>query len=173
MADNSVMKSNGVGNVVLNINNKGKTRATISNVMFCPESAANLMSVHQIAEKGNILVFDKKGVSVFPGYKVKITGESVLTGSAVNGIYKLDRDGVSTATVYDSVETALLSSNKCSRELWHKRMGHLNYQDLSKLKNLASGIIFTPSEIEVGVPCVKGKHSKKPFLNAATRATEL
>lgn len=50
-ADNTTMKSKGIGDVTLTINNKGLTKATISDVIFCANSAANLLSVHQIAEK--------------------------------------------------------------------------------------------------------------------------
>ncbi|KAK3925131.1 Retrovirus-related Pol polyprotein from transposon TNT 1-94, partial [Frankliniella fusca] len=179
VADSKTMKSSGVGDVTLTINNKGLTKAKITDVTFCPDSAANLLSVHQIAKKGNILVFDKNGVNVFPEKSVIVKGASVLTGSVTNGIYKLDRDGKTQATNYDNcdgeimnVDSALLSSDS-SQELWHKRMGHLNYQDLSKLKKLAEGVDFVSTKSEVCIPCIKGKHSQLPFQTSDSRATKL
>ena len=51
-----------------------------------------------------------------------------------------------------------------SADLWHLRLGHLNYPDMCKLKNKATSIDF------VGEPCfcqtcVKAKMRRTPFQN--------
>ena len=51
----------------------------------------------------------------------------IATGIRIGGLYKLD--------VKSTPQQALMSSNKSAENLWHQRLGHINFSDLLLLQN--------------------------------------
>ena len=52
-----------------------------------------------------------------------------------------------------------------SADLWHLRLGHLNFQDMQKLKQEATGISF-PGDLSFCEDCATIKCTNKPFITA-------
>lgn len=77
-----------------------------------------------------------------------------MTGTNKNGLYKLN--------------TGSLPCNACSvvsckqiQELWHKRLGHLNDQNMTSLrKDLATRTEYDESGKKPCVACINGKQTK-------------
>lgn len=81
-------------------------------------------------------------------------------------IYKLNCDTVN----------CLLTKSTASMETWHRRLGHINYNDLNKMKNgIVDGISFKENTDAIGSCeiCSKGKQSRLPFKNVGKREDEL
>ena len=159
------MSSQGKGKVKLNL----PAETFASDVMYTPNAAANLLSVGQIADKGHIIVFDNKGAKVYDKNEIEIKGKIKFTGSKVHGIYKLDQHKL------NQKPAALMNSTQTSHELWHKRMGHISFKNLCRLRDgLAHGISFKDKEsIGKCISCIEGKQTRLSFpKGTATRATE-
>lgn len=73
-----------------------------------------------------------------------------------------------------SSRRCLFTSENKQSLLWHRRLGHLNLQDLCKLKSVVTGMEFnSPKKVEPCVECLKGKQSRFPFSNSTNRATSI
>ena len=60
-----------------------------------------------------------------------------------------------------------------SSSLWHHRIGHLNYADLEKTKEMVTGMNFKKSIAEKCEPCIKGKMARKTFKSSSTCSSEI
>lgn len=64
---------------------------------------------------------------------------------------------------------------QASQELWHRRLGHIGFKNLCRLRDgLAHGISFTDKESDSKcISCIEGKQTRLSFpKDIATRATE-
>lgn len=77
----------------------------VNNILYVPELAANLLSVKKIVDKGNTVLFNKEGCSIFNN-----NDQIIANCKPRNGVYKFKSDAekcfISTAN--DSI-------------LWHRR----------------------------------------------------
>lgn len=117
-------------------------------VLYAPESAANLLSLSKIVGKGFSVLFT-------PGdfYIVDNKG-TCLAMKEENGIYRLD---VPREKVY-------FAAGSPNAELWHKRLGHLSYQGVKEFsRNSVTGVTINNFEISPCEPCIKRKQHRQPF----------
>ena len=60
---------------------------------------------------------------------------------------------------------------------WHRRLGHLNSRDLTKMKNGAAEGLICKGEIEMDkyncISCNEGKQARSSFSDKGTRAEGL
>ena len=133
----------------------------VNDVRVIPDLSTNLLSVSQIVKRGSTVTFDKDGVKV-----INAAGAIVATGSMVKDIFRLNQ-----ATPKPQ---ALAVSTTESLELWHKRMGHLNFDSVRRLKNgLVSGVHYNEAAVEKCKVCAMGKQTRLPFSKAGSRASDL
>jgi transposase InsO family protein len=155
-------KATAVGDVAL----KGITGASVplvwlTDVLFVPGASSNLLSVPQAVKKGVEFSFTADGCVVSKrGYTI---AEAYNNG----GLYTL-RCG----------ERAFTAKNKESPELWHRRFGHLGYDNLGKLQssNMVKGININPQDFkatnnEVCEPCIAAKQHRLPKPSSAAEST--
>ncbi|XP_050387942.1 uncharacterized protein LOC126804739 [Argentina anserina] len=99
----------------------------LENVLFVEGLATNLVSVSQLTDEFEDVWFNRKRCIVLDDQ-----GNVVLGGKrSIDNCY------------HASTDSCVLFSNKCLKtittdetfELWHRRLGHVNYQDLQKLSN--------------------------------------
>ncbi|XP_015075296.1 uncharacterized protein LOC107019261 [Solanum pennellii] len=112
------------GNVAFGNGKSGETQGigkvgsmdthAIENVYYVNGLQHNLLSVYQICDKGNYVLFTEKECRVTNS----VTGNLVLLGKRHKNVYK--------AKTVDSIEDTLkcLSAISDCSMLWHKRMGH-------------------------------------------------
>lgn len=139
-----------------------KSPVTLIDVSYVPGVQMNLLSVSQITQKGKTVVFDKTGCKVVNS-KVRVSKKYVIgSGVIENGLYRFD--------IFNS-NLNVLSEVPDSSELWHRRLGHLNSQDLKALEKAGTGVKLTTKPVENCDACAKGKMFRKPFNHSnPTRA---
>ncbi|KAA0053084.1 ty1-copia retrotransposon protein [Cucumis melo var. makuwa] len=137
----------------------GKT-LSLSNVLYVPSLRRNLVS-------GNLLNRARLKI-VLEGDKVVLTknGEFVGKGYLSNGLFVLNTISMN---VNASSSTYVIEFVN----LWHGRLGHVNFASIRKLKDLR--LINTSDSHETGkCPiCVESKFHKKPFKPVESRTTDL
>ncbi|KAA0041580.1 ty1-copia retrotransposon protein [Cucumis melo var. makuwa] len=148
----------GKGKVILKLTS-GKT-LSLSNVLYVPSLRRNLVS-------GNLL--NRVGLKiVLEGNKVVLTknGDFVGKGYLSNGLFVLNTISMNANA---SSSTYLIES----ANLWHGRLGHVNFASIRKLKDLR--LINTSESHETGkCPiCVESKFHKKSFKPVEYRTTDL
>lgn len=159
VANNTRIPVVATGCVNININCNGSVDVVpIRNVQYVPELAVNLLSVSQIVKKGYSVRFEEDGCRIYNGSSL------VATAVLDNNMYRLKQG-----------EHFGLSACGSSAELWHRRLAHLNYTDMDKLKSgLVNGVDYlTVKNKSQCVACLKGKQCRQPFKNTGTRAKAL
>ncbi|KAH9756360.1 hypothetical protein KPL71_016050 [Citrus sinensis] len=132
----------------------------ISDVLYVPEIDQNLLSVAQLIEKGNKVVFEDKvclikdadGKDIF---RVKMKGKSFVL-NPLEG------------------EQNAFPIKENITELWHKRLGHYHHQGLLQMKSkgMANDLPELDDYIQNCKACQFGKQSRRPFPKATWRATK-
>ncbi|KAH9699455.1 hypothetical protein KPL71_024353 [Citrus sinensis] len=132
----------------------------ISDVLYVPEIDQNLLSVAQLIEKGNKVVFEDKvclikdvdGKDIF---RVKMKGKSFV----LNPLEE---------------EQNAFPIKKNITELWHKRLGHYHHQGLLQMKSkgMANDLPELDDYIQNCKACQFGKQNRRPFPKATWRATK-
>lgn len=153
------MRAKSIGNVRISaLTNTGIEEVKAEEVLHVPDSTVNLLSVSKIVEKGLSVHFTPSG------NKIEDSDGHCLGIMTNEGIFKL----------MTREERSYLAAKRPTAELWHKRLGHLNYESIVKLsKEPSSGIHLEKIENIPCVPCVKGKHHRQPFPKKGSRATEM
>lgn len=106
-ADNTRLKAKMRGDAKLKIN--GHTIG-VTGVLHVPELSVNLLSVYNIASKGNELVFNANGCTIYNNAKTV-----VAQCKAENGMYKFESE----------LDKCFVASSKYENAmLWHGRLGH-------------------------------------------------
>lgn len=160
VANNTAIKVRAIGNTKIPvITEEGVDEIIAKGVMYAPESAANLLSVSRIVNKGFTVTFSPKESYISDGEGIQIA--KMLDE---NGIYRLDAPK---EKVYFAAEVS-------STELWHRRLGHLNYKSVIALsKNPATKIKIRNIETLPCIPCIKGKQHRQPFQRSKTRSKRI
>ena len=154
LGDSTVIHALGEGKVRLpTVNRTNNVVLDLHKVLFVPTLTKNLLSVPAMALMGAEIRFDKYKCVVLKDDK-----EFVIGCLLHHKLYS-----VNTAE-YAQVSTA---DSKASPEIWHRRLGHLNYTYMNQLikKEMVDGLNYdsgtqTQKDCEA---CVLGKMHKKPF----------
>lgn len=132
----------------------------IKDVLFVPGLTTNLLSVSQIIKNNNSVSFSNSQCLIH-----NAKNELVAVANLIDGVYKLDLRNTPAPKCLIARESALL---------WHRRLGHINTKDLTKMKNgSVEGVDYkdsfkvTKSNCTV---CCQGKQPRLPFPTG-TRAT--
>lgn len=161
VANNEQLLSQGKGTVSLNISEYVQQ---ISDVLYIPGLATNLLSVKQLVNKGFDVLFTSQGAQIFQSGGCQVTNSVIATGSNHRGMYKLD---------VQKSPHALYTPTKESAILWHRRLGHPNTRSMTILKNKNIGIDFNGTYTEKCIPCLQGKLSRKSFPNSKSRSSKV
>ncbi len=169
LADNKTLEAEGQGDITMKcvLPNKESKDVTFGQVLHVPDLQKNLISVPSITKNG--------GSVNFSGEKCEISTQEglVAVGHKEGNLYVLDFDeNVSNATA-----TAASTTENQSLELWHLRLGHLNYDSV---KNMAKNEIVTGMKTDSNEfdrdcdGCALGKQSREPFSkNGSERASDI
>lgn len=127
VANNSTIKVESAGEVIVDIDRNGlDSQVSINNVLHVKDLSSNLLSVSQLCKKGHKVIFTNDGCEIFDKDSFL-----VATGRRhVNNMFVLNL----------SSRRCLFTSENKQSLLWHRRLGHLNLQDLCKLKSVVTGM---------------------------------
>ncbi|KMQ81529.1 retrovirus-related pol polyprotein from transposon tnt 1-94 [Lasius niger] len=90
---------------------------TISKVMHVPNLSVNL-SVSKIVKKGYVFLFDADGCEIYDEDDFVAQGEVKMTGTEINGIYRLDTvDARSNISEFNDPTNAHANVTKVTRKL--------------------------------------------------------
>ncbi|XP_070056795.1 uncharacterized protein [Nicotiana tomentosiformis] len=115
-----------------------------------------LLSISQICDKGNKVVFLSKSCTITN----LITGGVVLIAKMYKTIYVVDFDSL------NGCDLTCLSAVYDDAQLWHKRLRHASFSLLNKIikKDLVRGLPKSKlKDHKMCDACVKGKQVRSPF----------
>ena len=159
LGDDHILEAIGTGSVELKLKlpDEESRIGRLSDVLYVPSLAYNLLSVAKVTEAGKRVKFSETQGDIFDDQ-----GERVAVASKAGNLYYLNceapKDHQVNSTIVESKEN-----------LWHRRFGHLGEKNLSTLKKdeLVSGFDYnTAGAIGFCEPCVDGKIHRKPFPKA-------
>ena len=141
----------------------------LENCLFVPECARNLVSVSRLDDLG----FDFKiGHGVFSLYRKDYFYGN---GTLVDSLYRFNLDKCFSESLFNVENQGIKrsASNEKSALLWHKRLGHISKERMTRLikKELLPPLDF--SDLDVCIECIKGKQTKHITKKPATRSSQL
>lgn len=135
----------------------------LTDVLYMPKSCANLVSLMQVSEKGGHVVIKDGKCAIVVGDQI------VAVSQKTYGLFTFKTQRPATALVAKQIESA---------ELWHRRFGHLGYENLAKMvqNEMVEGVNLTAESFKEGThevcgPCVKAKMTRPPFPTAEKKPT--
>lgn len=153
VANNETIKIDRVGDLKCKIGQES-TAITLSDVHYIPKLCVNLLSISQIVKKGFNVIFDMSGVRIYGQNNKNL----IASGKLIDGLFYMN---------IELSENAYVSvASKSDDILWHRRLGHTSYSTLKMVLDIKQPDMQC-------IVCAKGKHSRKPFNEKGTRATEL
>lgn len=156
VANKQKLKVEGVGRATVNLQGK---EVEIQEVLVVPNLAANLLSVSQIVNYGNSVIFNKNGCQILGKNQ-----ELIIKTDDKNGMYK----------IHNNMPSCNLALSEDAVK-WHRRLGHINYADLHKMKNgVVDGLSFKDYKPEnICEICYEGKQSRYPFKRSETKSRKM
>ena len=154
----------GKGDVVMNLTS-GK-KLTLMDVLFVPKIRKNLISASLLSKKGFKLVFESDKLVLTKG------GAFIGKGYMSEGLFKINvfNDNVIALTINKSFMSSAYIVESC--ELWHSRLGHVNYRSMYKMANLGLLPKLDINETQKCEICAESKFARKPF-KSIERSSEL
>lgn len=132
----------------------------VKNVLCIPNLTTNLLSVSQLIQNGNSVSFEED-VCYIRNRQNALVGKAEL----VNGVYRLC---IKSPTLF------VASAAVATSEMWHRRLGHINSQDLNTMKNgVVEGISYPDRAVidkSKCITCCEGKQARLPFTHKGTRS---
>lgn len=154
-----------IGDLTLHIEGN---KIDVNDILCVPDIAANLLSVSTITAGGNKVSFIKDGCVI-----VNTKGEYICKANLSDGVYTLKAlTPIATATTTIHPSAALLSKQSTDIVEWHRKMGHLNFFDLIKLKDQLNSSM-TRKDIPKCTMCLKAKQPRFPFPYIGSRAKNI
>jgi hypothetical protein len=147
------------GTVVLRKSISRNRKVVLQDVWYDKTAKYNMLSVSKAEEAGAHFVFKRGSCYLYMG------DELLLKGYRQGGAYVINSKAVTPAlTNHPAQQTP---------ELWHRRYGHLGYDNLARLTTMVDGIgisanDFKAAKSEPCEPCLKGKQHRLPFPESKT-----
>ena len=166
LGNHAAVEAVGVGDVpIITVHEGREMPGTLTNVLYVPKLAVNLLSVPQLVQKGMDVNFSKGRCSIVSPHG-EVLGKATLDGN----MYKLHTKDVEMACKAKVVATPAKEA-----QLWHERFGHIGMQSLEQLarKGLVQGLpqILGPLE-SVCAGCMKGKQARDSFPSSEHKAKD-
>ena len=163
LANNTVVYSAGVGNVVFELIVKEKQVKAVefSRVFYVPDLRSNLLScLYLTRHKGITINISSHSMIFRQGRKTCFTASIDSSNSAT-----LNSSTVASEAAY------AVSTLPADLSLWHRRFTHHNYADVKKIveHKLVTGLVLDSDNKPDPIcePCIAGKMSANPFLPLA------
>jgi len=130
MGNNSKLMAEGIGDVPITLVHEGREhKGVLTNVLYVPGLATNLVSVRQLVEHGFKVNFAKDRCTIEDG-EGKVLAKAYLNDK----LYQL-----STKQGERCHAARIVTSPAREARLWHERYGHLGMQSLQLLPSKGDG----------------------------------
>jgi len=139
-----------------------------NDVVGCDHLNHNIISISKLVARGHVVLFDNSGGYVIEDTKVgqldHLKSTAFLQATEVNGLYNLN--------LYQSEVNYTRSLNaNTSKMTWHRRLGHLNFDSIDRMKKLVTGYQVIDENIEDCIPCIVSKSKRRSYKSSQSRAT--
>jgi transposase InsO family protein len=141
IASGEIIPVTGKGNVLLTT---GEGTKEIPRVLYVPGCQKNLLSVGALSDQGHLIAFDSNRCIVFSKGKpngIFLTG----TRDKKSKLYRMEAETASSLH-FPAQHINIAQTTTDQIHVWHRRIGHLNYQSLYHLTNkkLVTGLPVIP-----------------------------
>lgn len=154
LADDKEVCIKGIGKVSIFVNVQGKKKTIhFDNALYVPHLKCNLVSTSKATDSGCKVIMEGKKALILR------KNEILIEGHKRNNVYfvNLFEDKKAANTVHQS--------NEKNFNLWHRRYGHLNCKDLSRLSSfsMVNGLPnLNAMQIDCEA-CIRGKQTRLSF----------
>lgn len=139
---------------------------TLTNVLYVPKLGRNLLSLGAATKMQVNVNFGNDVI------EMSKNGRRLATGHRLpNNLYKMDFIQIGGA--------ANISENEATLQIWHERLGHVNYGSVRQLAGGSavegmklSKCLTSGSDDRFCEACVHAKQCRQPFNESSTRATK-
>ena len=142
----------------------------LKDVLHVPGAMVNLFSVKQAMSKGAGVFFEKDTCTVRGQ-----NNQTMIQAALHEGLFNFKNQYVAS----DKLDgTAMLAVSKETPQLWHRRFGHLGYDNLARLPSMVMGMNLNESDIKkaahpkVCEPCIMSKQHRLSFPSSSTKPTK-
>lgn len=160
IGDDSSYPVRGIGTCTIKL--KTGISIQLTGVLFVPGIKRNLLSISALEDNGYRVTFMDGKVKAWPkGLTFK---QANTIGRRQGCLYELNTD----------INQVLVNDISNLNEVWHRRLGHLNYKTLSSMENLVNGLPKL-KQYHSGAckGCALGKNTKGTFQNSVSRTNEV
>ena len=166
LGDGRTLEAIGTGAVEVRLKLPGAESriGRLSEVLYVPTLAYNLLSVAKATEAGKTVTFGDTH-----GEVIDDQGEVVAVASRAGSLYYLNCEPLQKQQVNSA------RHQHANENLWHRRFGHLGARNLCKLKKdeMVYGFNYDVSrDIDFCESCVSGKIHRSTFLKAGRKRAE-
>ena len=146
----------------ITISQNKNIKCRLSDVLYVPSFAYNLLSVSKATSNGKAFHFEGENC-----YMNDIKHGIIDTTTKYGNFYHLNCTEAKANQSHAPMNCDKRDQTK--EDIWHRRFGHLDGQNLKHLakENLVQGFDYDATKILTFCePCIKGKQSKLPFPKA-------
>ena len=178
MGDERTIVANQIGIVLLNSFKNSKTKKiALLEVLYAPDLGTNLLSVSKLNSKGYNVTFSYKGYATITNQKNDWLGIASLRDSmyCLQTSKPCDQSRATKSSIRSAKTAKAMKSLPI--QLWHQRLGHLNYASIQSLSIMIDDIKISGSELdqnqdhELCIPCLEGKAIRKYEKDPSQRAS--
>lgn len=162
MGSSSTSKVEGLGKVVLKMTS-GK-ELTLNDVLHVPDIRKNLVSGSLLSKRGFRLVSESDK------FILNKSGMYLGKGYVSEGLFKMNVMPIVTSKNNKNSSSVYLLE---SSNLWHDRLGHVNFDALRRLMNLDCLPTFKIDPTHKCEICLEAKHTRTPFHSIETSTEPL
>lgn len=125
----------------------------IHDTLYVPELDENLLSVGQLLEHGYSLNFENRECRIFDSERRSVAIVKMTSNRSFPLSFNYEKN------------VSMMAREENDSCLWHRRLGHLNYESLKLLyqKKMVYGLPRIEEKSGVCEGCVLGKHHRQPF----------
>ncbi|XP_058722251.1 uncharacterized protein LOC131594177 [Vicia villosa] len=125
----------------------------IHDTLYVPELDENLLSIGQLLEHGYSLNFENRECRIFDSERRCVAVGKMTSNRSFPLSFNYEKN------------VSMMAREENDSCLWHKRLGHLNYESLKLLyqKKMVYGLPRIEEKYGVCEGCVLGKHHRQPF----------
>jgi transposase InsO family protein len=125
----------------------------IHDTLYVPELDENLLSIGQLLEHGYSLNFENRECRIFDSKRRSVAVVKMTSNRSFPLSFNYEKN------------VSMMAREENDSCLWHRRLGHLNYESLKLLyqKKMVYGLPRIEEKAGVCEGCVLGKHHRQPF----------
>ncbi|UYV77867.1 hypothetical protein LAZ67_15002623, partial [Cordylochernes scorpioides] len=147
----------------------GIENVQIKGVLYVPNLRSNLLSIYELTNKGNTVIFNRDGAKIY-----NEQDDLIAEAQIQDRMYVMEtrsRDEYSEKT--EKVMTTKDDFSNDTISLWHRRLNHLNEAYMKEIiqRNVVLGFNVKFKNLPECEACIMGKLTRQPYHPVTTNCT--